>query len=473
MDDCGDMGEPAGIDKPLAPACIDCAQRRQDSALADPSRNDRFKHCCALFEHTGTASLLIAPDMTIVRANTMVTQSFGYAREEVLHRCFLDFLTPEYREFARLYHDMVQGNQIDPPKMLECQLYDKQGKVREVMAQIGWVGPDRHAIISLIDFTANRAAERERHRLSEVVEQSSESTLLTEVRGQIVYVNKAFETLSGYSRDEMLGRNFEHPFFSEQDRLAFKKMGFSAACEDVTEHRTQNTNRHAYAVSTKTRIAAICDNKGRLTHLVCTKKDITRETQFEQQLYESQKMEAIGTLSSGIAHDFNNILGGIMGYAEMAIQPSADQAKVRKYMTRILQACERARDLTSQILAFSRQKNHEYQAVQIQPLVNEALKLLRASTPTTIEFRKSLAAAQSAVMADPTRIHQIIMNLCTNASQAMESDGGILEVRLENVTLPAEETTPSATAQSQSYVMLSVHDTGAGIDAKSLEHIFE
>ncbi len=429
---------------------------------------------CRLFENFGSATLIVGADLTITMANARTEEMFGYTRAELINDIpFTDYLTPEYRELVKLQYELVMSGQVAAPKGLECKIYHKDGSVKEVLAEVGWLPWSRQIVISLVDWTHRRASERERHSLSEIVEQSSESILLTDVHGQIVYVNGAFEALSGYTRDEMLGATCEHPFFSEQDRQIFKEMCFSVKCRDAGENRSRNLHKDGRNVATATRIAAICDTKGRVTHLVCNKKDITRESELEQQLYESQKMEAIGTLASGIAHDFNNILGGIMGYAEMANQNAGDVERIRRYMSRVLQACERAKDLTGQILSFSRHKNSEAQPVEVQTLVKEALKLLRASTPATIEFQKSLSAERSVVLADPTRIHQIILNLCANAAQAMEANGGVLELALKNLDLAQGAVGPGVPARPGPFIMLRVRDTGTGIDPQSITHIFE
>ncbi|MFZ1985494.1 MAG: PAS domain S-box protein [Desulfatitalea sp.] len=468
----------AGSDGVLTPISDRCKQCPYHPSTADakdsrPGPTDGAPDC-PLFENCGTATIIAEPDMTISMANARAAEMFGYSRQELLSQTrFIDYLTPEYHELVKLYHELVLSGQIAPPRSIECKIYHKEGSEKEVLAEIGWIAASRQTIITLVDWSDRKAAERERHSLNEIVEQSAESILLTDAHGQIVYVNAAFEELSAYTREEMVGATVDHPFFSDQDRLIFKQMSFSVASRDAGENRAENHRKDGRHITTATRIAPVCDPRGRVTHLVCNKKDITRETELEHQLYESQKMEAIGTLASGIAHDFNNIMAGILGYAEMASQTAGDPERVRRYMARVLQACERARDLSGQILSFSRHKNHEAQPVEVQTLVREALKLLRASTPSTIEFRKALTAERSVVQADPTRIHQIILNLCANAAHAMEASGGLLEVTLKNLTLPQEGQEPAIAAPPGAYIHLSVRDTGIGIDPQSLAHIFE
>ena len=217
---------------------------------------------------------------------------------------------------------------------------------------------------------------------------------------------------------------------------------------------------------------------GRYVHLQVS-TDITDIKNMEKQrlmtearLRQAQKMEAIGTLAGGIAHDFNNILSAILGYSELALDDAMEGVPSANYIRQIINAGYRARDLVQQILTFSRQTETEAKPIQVKPIVKEALKLLRASLPTTIDIRSQLDS-QGIVEADPTQIHQIIMNLCTNAGHAMRSSGGILSVGLKNVTLEREFTRHHAGMRPGPHISLEVGDTGEGIDASILERIFD
>ena len=183
-------------------------------------------------------------------------------------------------------------------------------------------------------------------------------------------------------------------------------------------------------------------------------------------------MEAIGTLAGGIAHDFNNILQPIIGYTEMVIANLPSKKAGREYLDEILAGTLRAKELVKQILTFSRQHRENRKPVETQAIVKEALKLIRASLPTTIEIRQSIDADCGSILADPVQIHQIIMNLCTNAYQAMEETGGTLEVKLSKVELAGERVS-SADIGPGAYVCLEVSDSGPGIDRDVIERIFE
>ncbi len=189
-------------------------------------------------------------------------------------------------------------------------------------------------------------------------------------------------------------------------------------------------------------------------------------------LGQVQKMESLGTLAGGIAHDFNNILFPIMGYAEMLLDDAPEGSLARKNLEKILAGTIRARELVRQILTFSRQANEEVQPVRVQIILKEALKLIRATLPTTIDIQRHIDPSCLPVMADPTRIHQVIMNLITNAYHAMQDSGGVLDIRLETIEKPAPDVAPPSVADTR-YICLTVADTGHGIPADLLEKIFD
>jgi len=194
--------------------------------------------------------------------------------------------------------------------------------------------------------------------------------------------------------------------------------------------------------------------------------------QHETRMRQAQKMEAIGTLAGGIAHDFNNILSAILGYAELALDDANRGRATPDYIRQILRAGHRARDLVHQILTFSRQTETAAKPVQVQPIIKEALKLLRASLPSTIDIQVN-TRSQALVLADPIQIHQVIMNLCTNAGHAMRSGGGVLNVLLEEQEIAPGFAHQCAGMPPGSYLKLQVSDTGHGIDPGIIERIFD
>lgn len=193
---------------------------------------------------------------------------------------------------------------------------------------------------------------------------------------------------------------------------------------------------------------------------------------LEEHLRRVQKMEAIGILAGGIAHDFNNILASIMGFTEMAARETRRTTR-NDYLGQVLLACGRAKNLVNQILAISRSREQERKPVDVRILLKEALSLLRASLPSTIEIRPDLTAGEMLVLADPTEIHQIIMNLSTNAAHAMQDKGGVLTISLESIEISQAARPAHPDLRAGNYVRLSVSDTGHGIGAAIQEKIFD
>ncbi len=206
--------------------------------------------------------------------------------------------------------------------------------------------------------------------------------------------------------------------------------------------------------------------------ILSLKKNDEEKIQVEAQLQQAQKMEAIGALAGGIAHDFNNILGVILGYADMAMDDSIPGSKSQRDLDKILTAANRAKELVKQILAFSHQTALERIPLKIQPLVKEALKMLRSSLPSTINISENIDPGCGVILADPTQIHQILMNLCTNAFHAMEKTGGNLSVALKTTFIEADDQTISVHVTPGEYIELTVTDTGAGIVPDVIAKIF-
>jgi len=208
------------------------------------------------------------------------------------------------------------------------------------------------------------------------------------------------------------------------------------------------------------------------TDISAIKQLETERRQTETRLRQAQKLEAIGTLAGGIAHDFNNILSAILGYSELALDDANKGNPSPMFISRVLDAGNRAHELVQQILTFSRQTETEAKPIQVRPIIKEALKLLRASLPSTIEIRTRINS-EAIIKADPIQVHQVIMNLCTNAGHAMQHNGGILNVHLEEEHVPEAlmHTTPHL--QPGAYLKMVVSDTGHGIDPDVADKIFD
>jgi CheY-like chemotaxis protein len=201
--------------------------------------------------------------------------------------------------------------------------------------------------------------------------------------------------------------------------------------------------------------------------------DITEQKKLETQFHQAQKMEAIGTLAGGIAHDFNNILSGLLGYAELISLETLPGSSTNRNLEELLKIGVRAKDLVKQILTFSRRTFQEKKPIHVEPLVKEAVKLLRSSLPTTIEIRLDIKDDSGIIEADPTQVHQVLLNLCTNSFHAMEESGGLLTIGLASINLDSYAAGQQADLQQGPYVRLTVSDTGLGMAPEILNRIFD
>ncbi len=342
--------------------------------------------------------------------------------------------------------------------------------------------PEKGYFVTIFDIiTERKKADKllreseERHRL--ITDNITDIIFMTDTSGNYTFISSSHKRVLDRG-EEVLGRNiFEHVHPEDVPRVM-------ATFEETTtsghigraEFRYLHPTRGYIWLETEGKFS---DIQGALTGVLVS-RDITARKlaeeslrKIEERLQQSYKMEAIGTLAGGIAHDFNNILSAVLGYAELAKMDLDDREQLEQRLDEILNAGIRARNLVKQILTFSRQAGIKREPMQVAPLIKEALKFLRASLPVSIEIRQEFPVSDSTVVADPTQIHQIIMNLCTNAAYAMKEKGGVLDVCLVEVELTDEADLALKQLKRGRYLKLEVADTGSGIPGEIINRIFD
>jgi PAS domain S-box-containing protein len=292
--------------------------------------------------------------------------------------------------------------------------------------------------------------------------------------GVYTYVGPQVKNLLGYDPGEVLGKtvfDFMTPEESERVGKIFRRV----VVERKTFELLKNTLIHKDGryVVVETSGSPIYDTQARFCGFRGTDRDITEKARLEEQLQQSQKMESIGTLAGGIAHDFNNILGIMVGNAELALDDVPPWNPGHRNLKEIKTAGLRAAHIVKQLLSFSRKSEQKLKPVEIKAIIQDSLNLLRATIPVTIEIRENFATAEGTILADPIQINQVIMNLCINASQAMEDTGGIIEVSAGRVALESGPTAENPGLPDGPYMKISVSDTGQGIDAQIIDKIFD
>jgi PAS domain S-box-containing protein len=322
------------------------------------------------------------------------------------------------------------------------------------------------------DITDRMQADQERIRLATAVEQAAESIIISDRPGTIQYVNPAFERLSGFSRQEIVGRNFRILKSDRHDEAFYRKMWQIISQGDVWQGHIINTMKDGSLREFETTISPVPDSSGAIVNFVSVNRDVTQEVILEAQLRHAQKMQAVGTLAGGIAHDFNNLLQAVQGYAELLLLGRQRDEPGYRELQEIFKATKRGAELTRQMLTFGRKIESKKRPIDLNQRIREMQKLLERTIPKMIKIELYLAEKLKVVDADSVQMEQVLMNLALNAKDAMP-DGGELVIETENVVLDEEYCKTHLGARPGEYVLLSVSDTGEGMDKEILEHIFE
>jgi len=434
----------------------------QDSTLFIPQRlyqaHDTSKDAFLAIEPRREFGTTIE-SLAVRKDGTEFPVDFAFSFWEIDGEMFFAGLTRDITERKR-----AEANLRSAYEVLRSREEELEATNEELLAQEEQL---RHTNTEL------RESQKELQRLAAAVEQATEGIAITDLEGTFLYANPAFEQITGYTREKIIGTTLALFRPEDLDREAFSQQNTTIAAGKPWQGKLRIKVRDERTLDIDMTISPIKDTGGTIKNCVAVIRDITMDLQIERQLQQTQKMETIGTLAGGIAHDFNNILSAIMGYAEMSLARVAQEDRMHEYLQQILKASNRAKDLVKQILMFSRKHDQEKMPVQIDTVITDALKFLRASIPTTIEIRFTIKEPGGIIMANQVQMHQVLMNLCTNAAQAMAATGGVLSLELSTVILGDRDVPYYGDVLPGEYFKLSVSDTGEGIAPAVIDRIFE
>jgi len=441
---------------------------------------DRFR---AIFDQAGIGIALVQiTDGAITRCNRALADMMGYSMEE-LNRMRVEDISQadDYLEDLERWNNLVAGKTARFQMVKRYRRKDGQ-RIWGLLTCSVVRDPDGRPmfLIGMVeDITARELAkaalQSSEKRFKAVFEQAGVGIVQAEAAtGRLVQVNQHFCEIVGRSREELEQITFaaiSHPQEIGRDLETEQQLKTGAIREFTREKRLlRKDGSEVWATVT---VSAMWQPGEVADYFIAVVQDITERKRLEDQVGHSQKMEAVGTLAAGIAHDFNNILAAIFGYTELSLLTLKDNAEVREYLGGLLGAANRAKNLVRQILTFSRQHPQDLQPIRLQPLVAECVALLRATVPSAIEFETSLGPDAPMVLADATQIHQVLMNLGTNAWQAMKDGPGRLQIKLEARHVDEALVAAQPRLRPGAYACLSVSDTGCGMDQATQRRIFE
>ena len=418
--------------------------------------------------------LILIEEQRIVFSNSSIGQLLGYTKAELHGQHYSIIIADQEVARVRQIHEQRLKREGNVPELYQTKIKSKNGREIPVELNVGFLTLEEvpQVLVLIRDLTKRLQMEHERLRLEGAIDQVEESVIITDTSGLIVYTNRAAEKLTGYTKEELLHSKMslfksgmhDDSFYSSFWRNLIDSHRFSGV---FINKRKDGSLYHE-----QTSITAVLNDQGDVTHYVSVKRDVTFELQMEKTLRNMQKLQAIGTLAGGIAHDFNNMLMGMSVYTELSLRELDNKTMLEGYLSNIIKEQNRAKKLIDQILTFSRKDEGLNLAhSDLKSITEDILRMITISFSPGVAIKKDLQDV-GYLWIDPTQYHQVVMNLCVNASQAMAGQG-VIEISLRKTRAEEAQLYGAKTVGLNDWIVLSVKDTGPGISKEILDRIFE
>jgi PAS domain S-box-containing protein len=455
------------LQAPLLARSVRYALERHRASLALRESNETLSR---VISSAADAIITKNLDGIIISWNPAAERLFGYSVKEALGKSSLMLFPPDrLNEEREILERMEKGEKIEHFESVRLR---KDGRPLQVALTISPIRDSEGRIIGASkiarDISVRKLAEDQLRRQASLLDQAFDAVLVWERNGAITFWNQGAEKMYGFSKNEAIGQ-VSHDLLQTSAPEGLEQVLRRLALEGSMECELGHTRRDGKRIIVESRMVQIVE--GNRCYVLETNRDVSEERLLEDQLRQSQKMEAIGQLAGGVAHDFNNLLGVILGCAELLAE-SGDLNQVRKRAGEIQKAGQQAANLTRQLLAFSRKQMLEPRVFDLNAKVLEITGMLERLVGEGIEIRTAPAANLGSVRADPSQIEQILLNLVVNAREAMPN-GGTITVETQNVDVDEGYAGSHGSVLPGPYVMIAVTDSGAGMDAETLRHIFE
>ncbi|MBI9075490.1 MAG: PAS domain S-box protein [Desulfatibacillum sp.] len=465
----------------------------EELAFAERDLTEERERHAALLQATGDWIWEVNLQGAVTYSTPSVFDITGYAAEELMGKDLASILTPKGEENFLEQHIRSVCFNGRPFQGREISVSHKDGRPLfvdisglPIVDSTGQPTGVRGVTRNITNHQwAKEALRKSEEKYRSFIESAPIGMMISDTNGHITYGNRKLVEITGYGVAEWQGRSYIEMVYPEDYGIIVENRTRAIRTLDPVdpfEIRVYNSKGELIWLRLIPHSVYKADGQGNtvvayfqnfIEDITASKNAREEKKRLEQQLSQTHKMEALGTLAGGVAHDFNNILYPIIGYTEMTLAEVSQYPFAAENLEEVLQAAKRAQKLVNQILAFSRDTEEKLRPIRIQPVLEDVLSLVRPSLPANVLVKREIQKTGGVVMADPTRLHQVVMNLCTNAYQSMGDLGGVLSITLDQCVITRQDLPEYPQLTAGNYVRLTISDNGAGMDEATKERIFE